>query len=373
MIKKLSSKLEESGEPKSRWTVFIGQHQSGGLRQIVVKDGELALTRMTPVSNYDGDRGAWVKEVHQEFKATMSYLGRLGYDPNDGLKVIFIADDERGDALSPMIDAQCTYQSLTVSAAANKLGLQLSVPDDAEHFADYLHAAWIGSKSSFILPMKAKRIDTVSKPRQIAAIASLLLLLGGAFQAYQLVSQIPEVARLSGEIGKLKTKEAKLFVERDAEIKKQEELGFDVKLVQSALDVHKDLEAQQIQALDVFMTVGQALGKDMRIDRIDVLRGVGPTIAGTLSGDTQNEKRLFKASMQMSFPSTTNAQRGNKEVQALKERMQVKLPGHMVKVTKLLEDYEYSEEIVVESGDLDKPQVSQDFVAEITIWGPEQE
>ena len=76
--------------------------------------------------------------------------------------------------------------------------------------------------------------------------------------------------------------------------------------------------------------------------------------------------------MQMTFPSTTNAEKGNAEVKSLRGRLQKALPDHVVNITKLLEDYEYSEEIVVETGDAKKNSTSQDYVAEINIEGPEQ-
>jgi hypothetical protein len=74
--------------------------------------------------------------------------------------------------------------------------------------------------------------------------------------------------------------------------------------------------------------------------------------------------------MQMTFPSTTDAKKGNMEVESLSARLQALIPDHVVKVTKKLEDYEYSESIVVESGNAEKEKVSQDFVAELQIEGP---
>jgi hypothetical protein len=46
------------------------------------------------------------------------------------------------------------------------------------------------------------------------------------------------------------------------------------------------------------------------------------------------------------------------------------LKDHKVEITKRLKDYEYVEEMVVETGDLERKDATQDFVAEITIKGP---
>ncbi len=76
MIHALSKKLAKRGEGAATWTIFVGQHQSGGLRQIVTKNGELALTRMTPIVDSDIDQDAWTSDVSNELKGTMSYLSR---------------------------------------------------------------------------------------------------------------------------------------------------------------------------------------------------------------------------------------------------------------------------------------------------------
>jgi len=71
MITKLSEKMHDKGAPIPKWTVFIGQHQSGGLRQVVVREGELALTRMTAVGSHDENPMNWAREVQQEFKLNL--------------------------------------------------------------------------------------------------------------------------------------------------------------------------------------------------------------------------------------------------------------------------------------------------------------
>jgi hypothetical protein len=87
----------------------MGQHRSGGLRQIVVKNGEIALTRMTPIAENDENSAAWVEDVVQEFKATMSYLSRFGYSPDEGLEVILIANPEPGELAGEKIEIPDIY------------------------------------------------------------------------------------------------------------------------------------------------------------------------------------------------------------------------------------------------------------------------
>lgn len=366
MITTLGKKLSK-GKEKAEWTVFIGQHQSGGLRQVVVRNGELALTRMTPIIENDDDPERWVKEINQEFKATMSYLTRFGFDPSHGLNIILIANSAAGDMMQELIEVKCNFYAISPSEAATTLGIP--IPRTAgSHLADVLHVGWIGRKTSFILPMKAKEIEKVSQPRQIAVIASFLLLLGAAFQGYQLFGYYQNVSANQEDIDSETSKKAQLELQLAKEVKRKEDLGFDITLIQSALAVNNKLEEERIKILQILYFIGVALGTDMRIDHIEVKKGE-PKILDSFSAESPKTPS-FEATMQMTFPSTTDPIKGNQEVQDLQIRLQTIMPDHVVKVTKKLEDYEYSEAIVVQTGDAAKDVASQDFVAEIKIEGP---
>lgn len=367
MIKKLSEKTVAKGEKTPRWTIFMGQHQGGGLRQIVIKDGELALTRMTPIVDCEAEPDLWATEVNQEFQATMSYLSRFGFDPDDGLNVILVSEPSAGDAVGNLLDVPCSFRSMSADEVAKLMSLNMGDQDNY-YLSDALHVAWIGKKSKFILPMKARQIDNVSQPRQLAAMAMVIMLLFGAFQTYQLLDSYQKLAENSGRLVDMTQRTSQLSLQYKKEVKRKKDLGFDIQLIQSSLAVFDKLEEKQIKAIGLFFNIGRALGKDMRIDRITVTRGKLGLADKMLNKNAKSP--LFTSGMQMSFPSNTDAEKGNKEVKGLRARIQSLLPGHTVKVSKLLEDYEYNEEIVVETGDDNSKSTKQDFVAEITIEGP---
>lgn len=369
MVKKLGEKLTPTGGKQAKWTVFMGQSRSGGLRQIVTKNGELALTRMTPVVENDEDPVLWANEVHQEFKATMSYLTRFGFEASDGLNVVLVANHSAGELIQEKIDTPCNFYPMTAQEVADILKISIGNQDDYG-YADPIHVAWTGKKSKFILPMKAKAIDKVSKPRQVAVLLSFGLLLGMAFQGYQIFTAFDEVTQNWEGIEDAESKKNQLDAHYQREVKKKADLGFDIQLIQSALAVRDELDRTKVNLMDLFYNIGLALGRDMRIDHIELEK----IKAQPAPRNAKNKPvyPLFTASMQMTFPSTTDAEKGNKEVENLQAALQVLLKDHTVSVSKLLEDYEYSEEIVVESGDTNKKAVSQDFVAEITIEGPQQ-
>lgn len=370
MVKTLSEKASQKRRAKSKWAFFMGQHRNGGLRQIVTKDGELALTRMTPILDSDEDPAAWAQEVHQEFKATMSYLARFGYQAEDGLDVTLIANPEAGAALEGMIEEQCNFTSLTSMQASKILGLSLGIQDDLR-YADTLHVAWMNKKSKFILPMKAISIDEVSRPRQAAMVASVLLTGGMLFLGYQLYDSMQALGAVMQEIDKSESRIAQLDVQYQLEVKKKEELGFDITLVQSSITVKKQLNEENIKLMPMFYGIGQALGKEGRLDGINVVRIQKPAAsANEASADPAVPKPpTFEAILQMTYPSTTDVKIGNQEVKDLGDRLTKFLPGYEVQVTKLLKDFEYVEGITVTAGNKDVQDNKQDFVAEIRVRG----
>jgi uncharacterized protein (UPF0335 family) len=338
---------------------------------VITKNGDLALTRMSPFASSSKDVSAWSNEVYKEFKSTMSYLSRFGYDPDDGLDLMVIANEEASESLDALIEESCNLHVMSVGEAASTLGFTIGAQHDGD-YADVLHIAWAGRKSRLTLPMKSGNVDRVHKPRQIAMAASFVLFLGAAFQSYQFTEQYSQFSVVSDGIESVKKRRSQLDVSYQRVVQEKESMGFDVRLVQSSLVVYDELERANIPVLDVFKGVGAALGKDLRIDGITVARP-GFKAAKVVPSWMQQDKEpepLFETKLKMTYPGTTDIDLGNQEVLDLSARLTQLLPGHTVEITKLLKDYEYTEGLVVETGDLEGENLQLDFVAEIRIDGP---
>jgi uncharacterized protein (UPF0335 family) len=372
MVKALSTKVgAKKGRKKNVWSIFIGQHRNGSLRQVLTKNGELALTRMSPMTEKDDNPEVWAQELFNEFKSTMSYLTRFGYDPDDGLDVFVMANPAPGEALRAIVDVDCDLHIMTVDEAAKALGVSLGAQNDLR-YADALHVAWIGRKGRFVLPMKAAEVDEVSRPRQIAMGAALLLFAGAAFLGYQNATSYGELSGTVSDINTLKRQKAQLDAQFEREVQRLAEVGFDAKLVQSSLAVYDNFEKEKIEVLEVVKDVGKALGRDLRVDKMELERAeqnIVGDIFGAIQTDENKGTPLYNAKLTMTYPSTANVDEGNKEVAQLRNRIQSLMPNNKVEVIKELQDFSYQEGIVVEAGDIDKQNVEQDFVAEIMITG----
>lgn len=370
MLKALTGKVASRVKDKAKWAVFIGQHQNGGLRQIVIKDGELALTRMTPVVDSDANPDMWASEIYQEFQATLSYMARFGFNAEDGLDIIVASNPTAGDVLRNMIDIEANIYTMTASEIAQKLGLSISSYVD-QRYADILYAAWICKKPVLKLPMQAKEINEISGPRRVAALASVLLVGGAGYLGYEAFAKFSQLSSLNEDISRSNSQTATLTAAYDQEVAKKEALGFDVRLVQSSILIRDDLEKRNIRPVNLFVGLGDGLGRDLRADTVTVSQFTPPPTDPYADpyAEEQTANPIYEARLQLTFPRTTDIDKGNAEITALRDRLAKALPKDEVIVDKYLKDTEYVDELVVGKSDIQQDEVEQDFIISLTIRG----
>ncbi len=376
MVKNLVKKLSKK-TPK--WSVLIGQHRNGGLRQVVVRDGEIALTRMTPITDSDQDPQQWISEVVQEFRATMSYLSRFGFQPAEGLDVVLISNPTASELFAQTIEGTgFGFYGLTVSEAAKAVGLQIG-PQEEERYADSLHASWIGKKVNLKSPLKSPVLDRISQPRKIAKIATYLLGISLLFFSFKCFTAFSDSLSNSSALEQQQRILRGLNAEYQEEVDKKSALGIDIRLIQNSIKIFEDLQKKNIKPLRYIRDLGQVLGKDFRIDKITVLssdmvdqqkKNASQSRSRLRFAVPEQDGPLFRSTMQIKYPGDSDIEKGNKEIQELQERIQTKLPDHKVTVTKQLKDYKYIEEITVDADKKKSDDVQQDFIAEITVEGP---
>jgi hypothetical protein len=381
MVKALATKLAVRAKPKSKWSVFIGQHQHGGLRQVVIKDGELALTRMTPIVDTDSDAEIWASDVNQEFQATLSYMSRFGFTQEDGLDIIVVSNPAAGEAFARMVEVEANIHTMTASQVARKLGLVISSYVD-QRYSDIIHATWVAKKSGLVLPMSAQEISSISNPRKIATAASVILIGGAGYFGYEAFNQLGVHQALDSDLRSARSRVAVLNADYSAEVAKKEALGFDVRLMQSSIELFDDLEKINIKPVQLFGGIGRSLGRDLRIDSVIVEKVAAQPVqqssqrrptGGRNQADIDSRQELqiaYQARIQLTFPKTIDIDKGNQEIDALRARLLETLPNHEVIVDKYLKDTQYVDELVM-GGDTRRQveDLEQDFVVSLTIRG----
>lgn len=352
MLKELSKKLSEKriGMAASVWTILVGQHRGGGLRQIVVRGNELALTRITPLDEpKPGEADAWAADVSTEIQATLSYLSRFGYVPEDGLNIIVLGDKSFAEVLDGMINVPSNFEALYPYEAANMIGVKLSQVEGA-HFSDGLHAGWVGKKLSLALPLSCKEIADIAGPRKMASLAMILMILalGGILyevsdeaQGYYQDSANLEVAKASlGEIEQI----------YQDEIKRKESMGIDINLINAALDIDHRLKQRRVDVLGILQDVGREMGT-LRIDSFEFTAD-GDALSSSTSQPSQSPDRPVKLKLAFSFAGNINPKDGNKEIYDLADRLNARLRpmGYDASVSQPLQNLTFRGEVNKEVG-----------------------
>jgi hypothetical protein len=157
----LAAKLPRAGAP-SRWVMLMAQHENGCLRQIILRDGGLALTRITPTPYLPGEP-KWDEEAGREFNTTLASITRFGFAPAQGLDFIVLCDAADKPFFEKKPDAARNVMAVTVAEAMAAVLPGVTASPPPGNFADALHAAWASSFATLRAPLPWPQLQPVVK------------------------------------------------------------------------------------------------------------------------------------------------------------------------------------------------------------------
>lgn len=323
----------------ARWSVLIAQHETGGLRQVVVKDGALALTRLTPAGD-SGTLGAtWAEEVTQEFHATMKYIARLGYHSDDGLDVVIISDDVSRQFFSDSGLGVRNFTCLTPAKALKLAGFSPFGPDK-DNFGDVLHAAFLSKQGRLKAPIRIPSIHSIMIPRLAVkfgygvlamSLLGLLYLGQAAFFTNHALGQDVEKAQVQKDmLDREYQQEAVLF----------EQLPVKAEMVKGVIQTKKILEANTIPVESMNKLLLKAFGGDVYVSSLEythtpnpalLLRGTDPSIvaAPVDEADRGSIKIVFKFALSGDLTLEQKVLRSEK----LQRDLLANFPGYSVNIS----------------------------------------
>ena len=371
---------DDAKSSKYGWNILITHHHDGGLRQIVTKNGDLALTRMTPISVNAGiEPETWSDEVCEEFKATIGYISRLGYRDSDSLRVVCVSPLSAGTMLEEKIKTNCMFSciSLEDSMRALKwnfkkgLGTQISEKDNEDSYSDVLHVIWAASNARLSMPMNSTEINAVAKPRNLFVVISLVLALLAIAQFGQIIFSYSGLSSVRSEINEKEDRKLQLGVQYQAEVKRNEALGIDVTLLKSSIEINDGIVSNQVELNKVLSAINKALGQGMNVNKLSVSKTKGFGKWGfkedTRGARAQKEDVQWLFKLTFTFQGTADINKGNAKISSLRDEIQSELSGYDVKVTKFLKDYSFDKEVLVEDTAVTKGDIKQEFLAIIEI------
>lgn len=391
MVAQISKKLDKlSDGGAATWTVFVGQHRSGGLRQVVTRKGELALTRMTPIIDSDSNPDLWASEVVGEIKGTMSYLSRFGYDPSDGLDVVVIADESASGFIESLVDFDCNLHVLSAAQAGALIGCRLGANADTR-YADVLHAGWVGQKSTPLLPLKAAIVDSITMPARAATVASVLLLLSSVYFGISAFSSSKAWMEHDEQREYSQRELTQIQQEYDNEIEAKRKLGIDIHLIEGATAIYDELELGSMKPLKVLEVLGASLGPDIHISSFEIKSASGSTDTSSIedadgaepepeidpeTGDAvvrraKPKPKEFTLVLKIVFPGKLEPESGVRHVNELRNRLQTNLPSHKIAVIKQVADLSYTGNFVGEAKgqNITPSGTPEEYEAQISITG----
>ena len=339
LASELSTELFGEGKA-SRWVTLVSQHETGGLRQVVIKDGNLALTRLTPPAEGGVNGAGWAEDVLRELRATLTYISRFGYSSNDGLDVIVIGGDVEAQFFNTQDMPITNFRCINLSAALQVVGGKIPVQEKT-NFADALHAAWIGRKNSLMLPVSVPSIRDIMAPRLAARVAMAGMVAAAvAFAAYTF-NGYQDYLSMEEEAASKQIQREGMQREYDQEAKVFDTLPMKPDVVARALSIKETLNKNTVNPDIMLNRLRRTLGPDIVLEQLrfqhtpdEALSAEGrlgkPIVYGA------DGKPLDRGSVQMTFRFTLSAdiplEQKVQRAEALQKSLTDAFPGYNVTI-----------------------------------------
>ena len=223
--------------------------------------------------------------IARDFKATITYIRRLGYQVGEPLDLVVLTSAENKVVLEDMTwDGARSVSVYTPYEAGALLNLgSLGRPDQSH--SDVLHAAWLASKAKPILPISrsAAMGDTKDDLRElgylVAPYAAGLLVaafLGwSGWTSYDLVNANQRKEMLAAQFANL---QQSLSVEE----KQLAAKPFTADAVRNVIDVANRLDAHKLDLNPDLQRIAAALDGDAVVLTFNFARGPAPGASGPL-------------------------------------------------------------------------------------------
>jgi len=320
----------------ARWIVLAGQNEDGGLRQVIVKDGNMAFTRIIPTSEAGVKGEAWANEFIAEFKATETYLTRLNYKPEEGLSIIMICgEEEKNFFAAKEFSPGDSFKCLTAEEALKLLGFKHNLIGDV-NYSDSIYAGWMSKKSGLKLPVSLAKISNIKWPRIVASVTSLLMMLGIFAISYFAFRLYEETNELDLEIDKQRIQQRMLQKEYDEESVVFNQFPIKMEVVKGTVAVNDFLKGNVFKMTPLFNVLRAVLPKDIKLAELEVKHkssdsGIIDRIRGRGNAEESSAKTMqiiMKYSLVKSMPLEEKVLRAENLLTLLKGR----LPGYQIKL-----------------------------------------
>ena len=312
--------------PPADWTLLISRERTGGIRQIVVRRGKLAITRLTPPPPGKISPADLAMAISQEMTSTLTYLTRLGYSAGDRLDMIVVGSGDLREAIETKQTPGRRTSLFTPSEAAKRLNL---AEIDASHddYGDLLHIAWAARKRKPALEMAGhvlgqRRVQLVAARKWATGGLAVAAVGLGVFCAGLFLDML-NIRQQIDEAQNTRTRLSRLVEELDMKIETYPDRP---KLMSSVLAHHDKLLLQTTVPVPILAGISDSLGPSIRLKNLfwtaDDVRAVKKTRNQNTSVQGKGKKPGFEVKLAVDLSAFSDADQAIAETYALAERLQ---------------------------------------------------
>ena len=265
---------------RTSWKLMVSHHKVGGFRQVVLKDGKLAFTRLSP-SLDDAVPAVLAGNIEQEILNSIEYIRRLGYEENATLEILVIAAQEVKDALDlNRFEAAGAY-TLTPLEVAGLLQLDQAALS-ADRYGDVVLASFFAVEARPALLMMSRygrQLAQMYQARHLGRlVAGVLVVLMGMAALSGLTQFIRDRQTTNDFVTKREGLQPKLAKLKNA-ISEQD---VDTSLKSAVIAAKQLFEPDRYLPFDFIAQLVPELGPEVTVNSIDWQRKELP------GGDNQN-------------------------------------------------------------------------------------
>jgi hypothetical protein len=337
LVAELAAKVFPTDGKKSRWAVIVSQQETGGFRQVFIKDGNLAMTRLIRVSHGTLSGAQWAEEVIKEFRASLAYVSRIGFSAAEGLDLAVICGEIEKQFFDPRALGVTGFKCLTPSEALKVIGAKSSGLDKTI-YGDGLFAAWVAKKSALDLPVRIPSIHRIMAPRLVARVGAGLMVLSVLGLSYMTFDTYSAYSGLQDDIEQKQNQKTMLDREYEQESKVFDALPVKPEVVKGIMGVKKTLEDNTVDIAPTLNTFKLALGDDIFLTEFDYKHTPGPALSpkapsGFLAQAPDPKSRgTVKMSFKFGLPATMLLEQKVNRAEALQKSLESAFPGYNVKI-----------------------------------------
>ena len=357
------------------WNILITHHRTGGFRQIVTREGGLAIARMTPSAASIDSPAEIADLLRREVGATIDYITRLGFDRAEGLDAIFIG---RSDISAALKNAQLPVRRLTAYSPAQAEGLVgiSGARDDSGHYTDLLHAAWGASRIVPALSIWARDLRQ-ARTRVLATVWGARALAAASLAAILYSANIYwEIQRTETEYAQLESTRAALQQRYDEEVSKLDSGPMPIARMRDIIAVHAQLQNADIDLIQLYTVINSALSENVRLRALDIEIAppqltLAPVQDPPLPADAQIETPPIEVEivLDLDLSSFREAELAIAEADRMTQALRVALPDMKVRILRQPLHILPSDTLTVQPGENVLAFSGEERIAEIKLTG----